>query len=586
MMDGRRGTVRCRERRVTRKESGLSVSVEQKRADAPLAGRYWPTVLFVLLALCPDLFLSTGMTVARQSVSASLHAPVSAIALGETFSNAGWAFGAVLAADLAQRFSGWKLNVLYEAMFIAGSILGAAAPTAAFFVAGRVLQGTATGMLLVSALPPIIRGFPVEKLGITAGVTNLGLFGAVTAGPVIGGYVAVTGTWRWFFAAMGLLAVFGLILAVLVVRRQAGFNPGFPFDAAAIALAAAGAGLTFYGVGNLGAGSSVSWTAPIVWIPTALGIIATGVLIVYQYRHENALMPVKPIATTYPMIGIIAGVLGGAAYTSLLELLLLYLRQVRGYGPLSFSLLLWPGILAAMVGAFIFGKFFNTRYVLLLPLLGVASLVAAAWLLTTTTASTGSGEILWLAGILGVGAGLTVSPALFMAGLSVKPMLVGRAFALVEMLRLAGAFAIVPAFTYFAMAYGMTPPRMMLGLHYMYWVILIGLVVTIGICSAIFLLGGARIHAPDLRAYLEDQEPALESPPVLGRESGERPPVSEQLRSATRNTLRVGEEGRQGRGPRSRRELRRGTDGRGRQDGQEREREPRGSGSGGVPARE
>lgn len=560
------------------------MSTEQKQTDAPLAGQYWPTVLFVLLALCPDLFLSTGMTVARQSVSGSLHAPLSAIALGETFSNAGWAFGAVLASDLAQRFSGWKLNVFYEAVFIVGSILGAAAPTAAFLVAGRILQGTATGMLLVSALPPIIRGFPVEKLGITAGVTDLGLFGAVTAGPVIGGYVATTGTWRWFFAAMGVLAVLGLLLAVLVVKRQGGFNPGFPFDAPAIVLAAAGAGLTFYGVGNLGAGSSVSWTAPIVWIPTALGILVVVALIVYQYRHENALMPVKPIATTYPLIGIIAGVLGGAAYTSLLELMLLYLRQARGYHPLSFSLILWPGIAAALAAAYVFGKFLNTRYVLLLPLLGVGSLIASAWLLTTTTLATGSGELLWIAGIVGVGAGLTVSPALFMAALSVKPLLVGRAFALVELLRLAGAFAIVPAFTYFAMSYGVTPPRLLLGLHYMYWVILIGLVVTIGICMAIFLLGGARIHAPDLRAYLEDQEAALESPPVVGRESGERPPVGEQLRSAARNTLRVGEAGRQARGPRSRRELRRG--GAKRRGGQEQEREPRGGEGGGVPARE
>lgn len=439
-------------------------------------------------------------------------------------------------------------------------------------------------MLLVSALPPIIRGFPVERLGITAGVTDLGLFGAVTAGPVLGGYVAQTGTWRWFFAAMGLLAICGLVLAVLVVKRQGGFNPGFPFDTAAIVLAAAGAGLTFYGVGNLGAGSSVSWTAPIVWIPAALGIIATIVLIVYQYRHENALMPVKPIATTYPMIGIIAGVLGGAAYTSLLELLLLYLQQVRGLQPLSFSLLFWPGIVAALVSAFIFGKFLNTRYVLLLPLLGVSSLIAGAWILSTTTATTtGTGEILWITGLLGFGAGITVSPALFMAGLSVKPMLVGRAFALVEMLRLAGAFAIVPAFTYFAMSYGTTPERLMLGLHYMFWVILIGLVVTIGICTAIFLLGGARIHAPDLRAYLEEQEPALESPPVIGRESDERPTIHDQLRSATRSTLMLGEEGRQGAGARPRRELRNAD---GRRPRAARRQEPEQEPHEGVPASE
>ncbi|MGH2485530.1 MAG: MFS transporter, partial [Ktedonobacterales bacterium] len=188
------------------------MSEQQNQKDAPFAGHYWPTVVFVLVALCPDLFLSTSASLLRQPISQSLHASLTTLGLGETFSNAGWAFGAVLAAFLAQRFSGWKLNIAYETMFIIGSALGALAPNVWFVVAGRILQGTATGMLLVSALPPIIRGFPVARLGVTAGVTDLGLFGAATAGPVIGGYIAQAGLWRLFFATMGLLALGGLIL--------------------------------------------------------------------------------------------------------------------------------------------------------------------------------------------------------------------------------------------------------------------------------------------------------------------------------------------------------------------------------------
>ena len=508
--------------------------IMKSKSEAPLAGHYWLTVLFVLLALCPDLFLSTGMTLLRPEIAAEFSVSPSTIGLGETFSNAGWAFGAVLAADLAQRFSGWKLTILYEIIFIIGSILGALAPSAGFVIAGRILQGIATGMLLVSALPPIIRSFPVERLGITAAVTDLGLFGAITAGTVIGGYVAQTGTWRWFFAAMGFLGLLGLVLAVLVVQRRAGYNPEFPFDVIAILLAAAGAGLAFYGVGRLSGGSSISWTTPIVWIPVALGAFCTIALIVFQYHREHSLMPVKPIATTYPVIGIVAGVLGGAAYTALTELLLLLLQGVQHYRPVSLSLVFWPGIAAALVAAVVFGRFFSTRYVLLLPLTGVISLIIGAWLMTTTTTSAGAGEILWISGLLGFGAGITVAPALFMAGLSVRPNLVGRAFALVEMLRLAGAFAIVPAFTYFAMAFGSGPERLLLGVHFVSWVVLIGLALVIVLCTVLFLAGGARIHAPDLQAYLGEGQEAIESPSLA---RSDRPPVSESLTHAARSTL-------------------------------------------------
>lgn len=483
---------------------------DDQEIQAPLLGNYPLTVAFVLLALCPDLFWSTSVPLLRPEIARDLHASAAALQLGETFSNAGWAFGAVLAADLAQRFHNYRLNLIYEGAFILGSILGAIAPTAAVYDAGRIVQGTATGMLLVSALPPLIRNFGVGKLSATVGFTDIGLFGAVAAGPLIGGYVALTGTWRWFFATSALLGLFAWILIWLVVQRGPGYNPELRFDWKAIALAGAGAGLAFYGLGQLQ--GSPGWTTPIVWVPAVLGIACTVVLIVYQYHANDALIPVKPLAKTYPVVGILVGVLGGMAFTGLLELLIVYMQQVVGLKPFSVGVLLWPGLATALLGALIFSRFFGTRYVLLLPLGGMLALVVAAWLLTTITTTTGTGLVLWVAGLLGLGASLTVSPGLFMAGLSVRPNLIGRAFALVELLRLAGAFAFAPAFLYFATALGNTPARLVLGMHIVFWVILLGSLGTIALATAIFFAGGGRVHPPDLVAYIERNEEAMDSP--------------------------------------------------------------------------
>lgn len=494
------------------------------RQNPPLQGKYAPTVAFVLLALCPDLFFSTAMPLIRPSISQQLHASPNVLQIGETFSDAGWAFGAVLASDLAQRFHNYRLNLIYEAVFVIGSILGAVAPSAPFVIAGRILQGTATGMLLVSALPPLIRNFGVEKLSSTATFTDIGLFGAVAAGPLIGGYVATTGTWRWLFATSGLLALLGFILVLLVVKRDPGYNPDMPLDFPAIVLAAAGAGLTFYGVGEI---QTATWSAPIVWIPTVLGLLLITILIVYQYRRgDNALMPVKPISSTYPIMGITAGVLSGAAFTGLLELVFLFLQFDRSLKPLGIGLSFWPMLATSLLAAVIFGKVFSSRYVLLQPLVGMVDLVIAAWLLTTTTTGLGTGLMLWVAGLLGLGAGLTVSPGLFIAALSVRANLVGRAFALVELLRLAGAFALVPAFLYFGEIYGMQPQKFLLGAHIVFWVILIGLVCVIALITLVFFIGGARIHSPNVRAYLERGEPAFESPPFAAALSRSHPEAS------------------------------------------------------------
>lgn len=128
--------------------------------NPPFKGRYWFTVALVLLALVPDLVLSTAMPLLRVPIMAALHTTVPDFNLGETFSNAGWAFGAVLAADFFQRFGPRRPLLIYEAIFILGCILGAVAPNVWLLVAGRVLQGTATGMMLIAALPPLIVTFP------------------------------------------------------------------------------------------------------------------------------------------------------------------------------------------------------------------------------------------------------------------------------------------------------------------------------------------------------------------------------------------------------------------------------------------
>lgn len=479
--------------------------------NPPLQGRYWFTVALVLLALVPDLLLSTAMPLLRTPIVAALHTSVPALNLGETFSNAGWAFGAVLAADLFQRFGPRRPLLIYEAVFVIGSILGAVAPDVWVLVAGRILQGTATGMMLVAALPPLITTFPVARLTSTAAVAGLALFGAVAAGPLLAGYVGYSGTWRWFFAATALLGLLGFIVQFLTVEHKPGPNPDLRIDLPGIVLTALGAGLTFAGVGGL---SSYPWTSLGVWLPTALGLLAVVILLVVEYHVKDPLMPVKLLTSTFPLIGITSAIIAGLVFTGLTELFLIYVQRVDGYSPLLTGLVFWPALVSAVAASLLFGRLFNTRYVLVLPLSGMTALLAVAWIMTTMTTHTGRGELFWIAFLLGAGAGLTVSPGLFIAGLSVAPTMVGRAFSVVEMLRLAGAYALVPAFVYFAEIYGLTPQKLVLGMHIVFWVSVGLMAVTLAITTVLFFLGGARLHAPDLSGYLERQEEAFASPPL------------------------------------------------------------------------
>ncbi len=62
-------------------------------------------------------------------------------------------------------------------------------------IAGHVIQGLITSMMLIAAAPALVLGWPSKRLPTTAMVMNLGIFGAVAAGSVIGGVQATAGAW-------------------------------------------------------------------------------------------------------------------------------------------------------------------------------------------------------------------------------------------------------------------------------------------------------------------------------------------------------------------------------------------------------
>ncbi len=140
-----------------------------------------------LLALCPFIVLTTAAALFEGAVVKDLAATKFATQLTAGLANAAYAFGAVASADLIQRFPARRLFLACELGFVAGSLLAGLAGGIALFMAGRLVQGLATGMLLVAALPPLVTGHGAERLPTTAAFINLGLFGMVTLGPLVGG---------------------------------------------------------------------------------------------------------------------------------------------------------------------------------------------------------------------------------------------------------------------------------------------------------------------------------------------------------------------------------------------------------------
>jgi hypothetical protein len=199
----------------------------------------------------------------------------------------------------------------------------------------------------------------------------------------------------------------------------------------------------------------------------------------------------------------------GAVFVAAVELVI-PLLTAQHTDPVTTGLLFWPAVVGVVVTALLFGRLVTTKYVPVLVVFGMLSLIAATALLTQ---GTGHGHVLLAAGLLGLGAGATVSPGLFTAAWAVDSTLVGRVFALVELLRAEAAYLVGPVLLHLMLTDHAPKVALAAGFHRSMWIDTSIAAGGLALVALWFLGSGARLQRPDLEGWLEgDADEAIESP--------------------------------------------------------------------------
>jgi nucleotide-binding universal stress UspA family protein/MFS family permease len=474
--------------------------------SGPLSGRYAPSAAMVVLFLVPYLGLSSALLPLTPIIAAQLHVSLQTMSLATGLANAAYALGTVLAVQIAQHRPQRRMLVVYAGVLVIGSVLAAAATGPAMFIVGHVLQGLCTSLLLIAATPPLVTGYPVSKLRATAVIFNLCIFGAVAAGPLVGGAQASFHAWRPLFWIVAGIAFAGLLMSLLTFQDAPPADPNGPRDPVAIGLAGAGSVAAFWGAAEL---LTHRFLDPVAVVPLLVGVALIVVLWVYEYRARHPLLILRSLATTIPVSGVVVAMCAAAAATSAIALTATVLAP--HYTPLHLGLLYVPELIAAVITAIVFGVVFRTRLIHYYALTGMAFLAVGVLVLrvgvppTSTLTLAGSG-------LVGIGIGASVVPALFLAGYSLRSASIQRVFAILELLRAFAAFLIVPILLHFAVTMtGLPTPAMNTTLWICFGLSAGGAVVFV----LLYLLGRVRPSAPALDRWMGGQEPAWESPPLL-----------------------------------------------------------------------
>ena len=475
--------------------------------QGPLAGRYPAAAAMVMCALIPYLALSAAIGPVTPVIAHDLHMSLQSLSLGSGMGNAAYAVGTVLAVQFAQLLHQRRMMVVYVVLLVIGSVLAAAAQSPGMFIAGHVLQGLCTSLLLIAAVPPLALGFGADKLRATAVIMSMCIFGAVALGPTLGGIQANSNGWRPLFWVIAAISALALVLALLTFEDSPPADPTAPRAPIAVGLAAAGSVAAFFGASEL---LTHKFLEAQTVVPLLGGLALIVVLIVHQSRSRQPLLTIRSMLTsTIPVAGIIIALFAAAASVSA-TVLTAGLLTGR-YSPVHVGLLYLPELAGAVLTAYALGVVMSRRSMQYLPLAGMAFLAAGIAVfrieLPPTQALTLVGS-----GLTGIGLGATVAPALFCAGFSLPAANLQRVFAIVELMRAVAAFMIAPVFVHFAVTVSGDPRT---GTGIALWV---GLGFAVGgtaIAAAVYLLGGARPQVPQIERFLDGEGPAWYSPPLL-----------------------------------------------------------------------
>jgi len=324
--------------------------------SGPLAGRYPAAAAMVIFALVPYLALSAALQPLTPIVAQQLHMSAQTMSLASGMANAGYAVGTVLAVLLAQHLPQRRMMVLYAALLVIGSVLAAGAQDAGMYIAGHILQGLCTSLLLIAAAPPLFLGYPISKLRPSAIIMNVCIFGAVAAGPLVGGIQASAHGWRPLFWVIAAVAAAALLLSVLTFVDAPPADRSAPRNPLAVGLAAVGCVAAFYGASELLTHRFLELSTVGPWIG---GLLLIVTLLVYQYRAKRPLLQLRPLTSTLPISGIVVAVCAAAGSVSAIVLAAALLGN--RFSPIHLGLLQFPEFGGALITAALLGFLFRTR---------------------------------------------------------------------------------------------------------------------------------------------------------------------------------------------------------------------------------
>ena len=409
----------------------------QTRPNAMTEHRHvnpWIVAIAVMFGTFMEVLDTTVVNVSLPHIAATMSA---------TIDEATWVLTSYLVANaiilpmtgwLAATFGRKRLLMMSVTGFTISSFLCGIAPNLGSLIAFRILQGATGGALQPLSQAVLLESFEPHDRGKAMGFWGLGIVVAPIIGPVVGGWLTDSYSWRWVFYINLPVGIASIIMTKLFI-----FDPPYlrrevqKVDYWGIGMLVVGIGALQY---VLDRGQEVDWFANRSIV--TLSIVSAVTLLVLVYHELTTEHPIIDLRVfkerSYATGVFLMTMLGFVLYGSLV-LLPVMLQTLLGYPALQAGIAMAPRGMGSLIMMPIVGML--TSKVDVRKLLALGFMVAGMTLIWLGSLNLNAGywDIFWPQALQGTGMALTFVPLTTATMQAIPQQRMGNATSLFNLMR-------------------------------------------------------------------------------------------------------------------------------------------------------
>ncbi len=338
--------------------------------------------------------------------------------LSAGYDEATWTITAYLVSNaIVIPMAGWLARLIgrknYQvasiALFTFSSFMCGSSWSLASLVFFRILQGIGGGGLVPISQSILLESFPREKHGQAMAIFGLGAMLGPIVGPLLGGWITDTLTWRWIFYINIPIGVIAIIMNVLIIEDPPYMQrQKMKVDYWGLLFLSVGLGsLQFV----LDKGENEDWFGSNMIVTFAIiSAVCLIFLVVNEYYSAHPIVNLKIFRDRTFTSGATVMFFVFLNLFGSIVLLPVFLQSLMGYTSFDAGLVLGPGGAATILARPIVGKFVGRINPKRFLVAGIAICSLSTYMMSRFNLTTDFWTFVWPRIFLGFGMGMTFIP--------------------------------------------------------------------------------------------------------------------------------------------------------------------------------